>query len=941
MRAAFAALALLAASCAAAPLPLPSPPVEVRLPEPPILESKDVSEKPYLIHQLTARDAGGRTLWVAKISGLKAHAPALDGGAFYLDLSDRIGRLDARGELVWKEQIGASGLGALFPSAEVLLTLGRRGVDVLAIADGAVLRHLPGQAVVVVPTGGFALADGETITRLSPRGEPLASVRLRHFPAADPSGARDLRGGRALGAFPDGTLLTGAPDGSLLALGPDLAPRFQLGVRGGVTRIEPAPGGDLRVLRAGLPPVVITRKGHVRTAQREGAEQTAAHAAVEVRLARERVSEVQGIAAAAPDDVWIVAGHRRYGDDGALPRVLHWDGRAITEVSRPKPAWRPEVISPGGKPVVGVLGLHGVVRGEGGPVLLVATRDLWHGLDEGPVRTDDRAPCLFERDGGGFRERRDLFAAFARLGGSLGSSAPVIAAAGPGGRLVACVDGGCVRAGDGPPRVEPLGEGVGAIDAVAFAGPSLLVGVDRGRDEGHLVLRDGKPWLVEIDGEPLPQIQAIAGAGPDDVWIAFGADRDGGLVHFDGRRFAKAEVPLGVPTGLAATSSALWVAARGGVGLHEGGVVKRIVGIEGSVRIVAAAGKDDVWVGGDDGLWHVTASPAEPDLVLAAAREVEPVIARAALVTPGADDGAWRIERVTLPVEGDAPLRWALGVVARADGTTWLWDDHRLVEVRDGAARRLHQVPIPARLDALRAAAPSGAGEGFFLADGLVRLASGRAVREAFSPPALTAVALAPAGALWAVSAGDDEDLPRVFRRTASGAQIVRGLPEAAWADVAAPADDEIWLVGGLSSTSIGSRRWPAGEGVLVHLEGRSYTHLRAPEGALLALAAGGRGEAWAVGVGGALVHMRGAQLEALRILGAPTLRAVAVGARGEVLAAGDDGALFRWERGELRRLEPATGGFGGTLSGVVAPGERPGWVVGPAGVFRIQPAKR
>jgi hypothetical protein len=197
-------------------------------------------------------------------------------------------------------------------------------------------------------------------------------------------------------------------------------------------------------------------------------------------------------------------------------------------------------------------------------------------------------------------------------------------------------------------------------------------------------------------------------------------------------------------------------------------------------------------------------------------------------------------------------------------------------------------------------------------------------------------------GSTWIVGAAEEDTAPRALIHAGDGLRLVQGLPLAAYADVAPRADDDVWLAGGLSSFEDGTRAWPAGEGILVHFDGRAFTRIRAPDGALLSVAAVGPGEAWAVGQGGGVLHVRGDTVEAFHLVGADdkplrhALRAVAASGRDDVFIAGDAGTLLHWDGRALRRVDTRAAGPEAGFSALIAPSKRPGWLVGPGGVWRV-----
>jgi hypothetical protein len=990
------------------------------------LQEKPTPDDPWRA-QLVALDAAGNALWSAAISRTAGYALAADGCAYYGvgGRKDRVVKLDPRGHEVWSAELPHLGqAGHLLTDGDVVMALGDDRADLLRTSDGSVLAMRAAQEARVDPLGGFALAFEDTITWLSPQGAVRREIQVRSFPPGDPAARR--HGGRyrrrPIAFFPDGVLLTGGLDGSLLALDHEGRPRFQLGLRGDVTSIVPAAGGDLVVTAGGTlarvsaggrvrwetrvsprnlgPPAALPDGTMVMTADdgalhavgeggarlwheplgqgsgpapmvRDGmihpygwsrhpptpiaaahppepvVHPTASLRAEPITLDGKAVRDVQAIVALAPDDVWILAGRLRLDRATRNPRLLHWDGRALAAVAPPKVAFRRERYLEGAVPAAGELDLRSLLRGPKGELLVIAARDDWSTTDESLTDAPHlRAPVVLERAGDGFRERRDLFATLAKLPSTWGyMHGDLHVAAGPRGLLL-CARSTCARAGDGPPHIEEVP--ADGIVAPAFLGDTLLFGAREREPDTSTgsILGGGDTIHARMPGGPLPPVVALAGSGPDDLWAlahdVYGAPTV--LVRFDGHTWTDSRAPLPDLDTLVSTGPAdVWAHGRGGVLRFSGGRWLRPAGVaplggvlSGDTFPIAIAGRDDVWLGRREGLFHLTADPgAGPDLATEPAPIPEASPGRSPRVPVEPPDGAYRLERVTLPVTGEEPMRWAFGAAVAPDGTVWLWDDHRIVEHDGTTGHRLFRTPDDAPLAAHRAVAPAGRGEGFFLAGSLHRVNAGRVADEGDALPDMTAIARGPSGQVWIASASDDDDLPHALVRAGTGTQLVSALPPAAYSDVAVGLGDA-WLAGGLTSTTTVARRWPAGEGLLVHFDGHALLRHRAPDGALLAVAAAGPGEAWAAGVGGSMLHAHGAAVEAFHVEPEVILRAVAVSTAHEAFFVGDAATVLHHDGHTLRRIDAAEAGRDGALTGVVAPGAQPGWVVGPAGIFRL-----
>jgi hypothetical protein len=127
-----------------------------------------------------------------------------------------------------------------------------------------------------------------------------------------------------------------------------------------------------------------------------------------------------------------------------------------------------------------------------------------------------------------------------------------------------------------------------------------------------------------------------------------------------------------------------------------------------------------------------------------------------------------------------------------------------------------------------------------------------------------------------------------------------------------------------------------------VRFDGRTFTRHRAPDGALLSVAAAGPGEAWAVGLGGGVLHAKAGVVEAFHLEREGggrlpvVLRSVAAAGPDDVWIAGDGPTLLHWDGKALRRVDTGTVGQSAALSAILAPGAKPGWVAGPGGLWRL-----
>jgi hypothetical protein len=171
---------------------------------------------------------------------------------------------------------------------------------------------------------------------------------------------------------------------------------------------------------------------------------------------------------------------------------------------------------------------------------------------------------------------------------------------------------------------------------------------------------------------------------------------------------------------------------------------------------------------------------------------------------------------------------------------------------------------------------------------------------------------------------------------------LIRRLdaPIAAYADVAARAPDDVWFAGGRNPTEDHTRSWPAGEGVLVHYDGKAYRTTRTPS-PLLAVAAVGPGEAWAAGVDGVVVHVKDGRAEAFATGASDLLRGVWAAGPSDVFVVGDGPAILHWDGQTLRRVDASAMGPDTALVGVAGDGRGKVLAVGPAGIVAIERTAR
>lgn len=452
---------------------------------------------------------------------------------------------------------------------------------------------------------------------------------------------------------------------------------------------------------------------------------------------------------------------------------------------------------------------------------------------------------------------------------------------------------------------------VGAV--VATGATSWIVDSDRA------LRRDGGAWR----DLKLPDSGALAGTGPDDLWVAGSIWHR--IHHFDGRTWTAHAIPA--PAGDAIHAVArddVW--AGGDDLLHfDGQRWSRVLGLRGSIRSITGT-RDDLWVATGEGVWRGRPWPREaPVTTLPAARSPETApLPPPAPLPLGAREEGYRVERLAFDVPGGARLTGAIDVDTHSD-STWLAAYDRVVEVdllrgRAKLVRKGHFSDCRRCADAMRG-----------------RLLDGG---WSYSRPALdpgwhrdelqldAPVARAPT---FTVGNHADPTRPRAVALGDGGWRYLLGLPAAHWADVASEGDTA-FLAGGLSTSNDGARTWPVGEGVLVHVERDRVTRFRAPA-ALLAVTKTSRTEAWSVGAAGLVVHLQANALSRFTLPSGEWLRAVLVDREGAVWIGGDGGTLLRFD-GRAFHAVPGLGDV--SLTGLAEDARGAILAVGPAAILKL-----
>jgi hypothetical protein len=631
---------------------------------------------------------------------------------------------------------------------------------------------------------------------------------------------------------------------------------------------------------------------------------------------KERDENITSLVAGLPREVLALVCTRTLDEFSEVLRqgcaVLRVSGSRTTRVAVPAKAARSEIFLEGTKPAQAPFVVDALVPGPGPDPWILARRLCWEkiGCESGSCGTPVSAGQILELRGSKIQERRDLFEAFA---GHAIVKPTAAAPVGPTGLV--CFADTCAAGEGSSVRLLPVPDGEMVVSVGRVEGREWVVG------KGGGVFRRQGDSLV-----PVPSykgIRAVAGAGERDVWADF--NQPYFALHFDGAAWTEVPVPAASLDGLVARApDDVWSGS-----VHwDGKRWSRIFGAPRAAGMVVRA-RDDVWTGGD-GLWHGTA-PGPVPVRLPPAPPDEGAIPAPPALPLGAPETGYTVERTSFPVAGAEPLKAARSVSASPDGVLWVQSWDRLLEVDEtGKATKLRRGK-----DAFgRWAHPEAKGRGVTLLERgeLQRLDGDRSIRDDVQLDSHVALSVHGDGngVAWVVGSSADFSAQALVRAAAGPFQPVLGLPSAAWIDVAAAPDGGAWFAGALNAG-------PEGEGILFHARGRlgslATARFRAPA-SLLAVAAFGPDEAWAVGAAGAVIHVTGGAVTRYTLPSGEWLRAVAGTSPADVWIGGDGGTLLHYDG---RAFHPVAHPLGGhaALTGV-ASARGSLWAVGPSGILRI-----
>ncbi len=346
-----------------------------------------------------------------------------------------------------------------------------------------------------------------------------------------------------------------------------------------------------------------------------------------------------------------------------------------------------------------------------------------------------------------------------------------------------------------------------------------------------------------------------------------------------------------------------------------------------SVHSMAAQGKDRVWISSAYGLYRGLLLPTitPVDLprrapILETGPHPSPMVGMPLAETELAN---LTVQRVSLKVQGAAPLTSASWVMASPDQTLHFVDRKRIVVLDKGIATSYSQAASAAQPLAF------AKGDSWLLSKSdivRVHLSKVSATRPvAFSPNALAMTD----DAGWLATCREADANPTAMKWNGTNWSDVPEFPRACYNSVALAGRDSAWMVGGLRTT----KSWPTGAGILVHATGNSLQAYRVPEGALLSVAALSPDEIYAGGYDGLLVHRRGSAQTALRVHGDPWILALAT--KGDIVAIVGEGLVGVLKGGQLFRV-PARLLPAGTWQSAAFDSTGSLWVVGDPGILQI-----
>jgi hypothetical protein len=771
-------------------------------------------------------------------------------------------------------------------------------------------------------TGALIATSALEVARYDKTGAPVWKKAVAPYAASHTATAPAPSGVTAVG-FVGANSLIGMADGALIALDDTTGEeRFRLGVSGPVTRIST--GLDPAVITSDTLELTISATGHL-ISERDltGRGDPIAGRAITVTKTENFERPIVRLVAMSRDEAWLLGGQGTIRDGRPTDRALgHLEGGS----------WKAVRIAPSTTPRLtarrAVFDLFDFGASNGALTLLGG----WLLIPQNDPRDTFQIPWVAERRGQSQKELSDFAEASPPL--PLGDAEMVLSISGD--QVVVCTFADChTRKGGARRPSVRTPKGDARPTAAALFGEELWLATGDSLwrvDHGAFVPISPKRPTASKDA-----IRALGGTSKSDVWVLTDDSQRSpqapanSISHFDGQAWTESRSPVGEPRAIAAVApSDVWIAGVDGAAHFDGARWHPVAGVGRDLYSVAVAKDGTAFFGGKDRVYRAVVDATR--LLISAPSTLADAAPPSDVWTPEPEND-FALERVYIGVRGEATVMGASWGTHSPTGAVWLVDERGVLELGVGKAIRRIKRATPAEQAPLRLAARVN-GDAWFFGDDLLRIETNKvSVVSALSGP-INAIAPRANGLLMlgAVDAGGaTATLLDAEGRTTGYVSA----PRAAYLDIAERAPDDRFFVGARSVNSAGVA---AGEGLLVHYDGRANTTVRGPDGPLHRVAIAGPNEAWAVGEGGGILHISPQGISRAHIASKTRLRDVSISGK-DVWFSGDDGSLLRWDGDVLHAFSPAP--LVGPLTAVLPPIDgSPGWVVGPRCLFRLRRVK-
>lgn len=553
--------------------------------------------------------------------------------------------------------------------------------------------------------------------------------------------------------------------------------------------------------------------------------------------------------------------------------VVRVEGSKISRFGVPEKASKSEVFEVGSQAAKSPFFIDGLVRGPTGDPWILARRISFQRTQsiDSIMGMFGGAGQILELVNGKVRERRDLFSMFAShwLSTPIAASPTDVANTfcfGLESPICAVYTTSKTRFISTP---NPIFKAVTVGKALWLIDQAGAV---------HRLSNDGQRIEPVSPAPPLP-VRDIAGAGESHAW-AIVKDKYT-LLHSVASRWSETPIPVPATTLFVRASNDVWAGRT-----HWDGTEWSTHHSAPPATVAFTIRPADVWVGDADGLWHGVGPGSLPVKLPSPSAKIP--AANAARLVPGSVDSTHVVTPVTFQIDRTTVLRSAMHVSAGSDGTLWFGTLQNTVEV-DSMGRAAVVRQVGQKLQG-RTSLVESKGQGLVLDESerlafdmrdVVRSTDGTKstiLGEQLYHHDLVAVAGLPGGATWILGQAPDlapgspyhldgQDRLRsgltawaefgahAMVRPAKGTpfQPVMGLPSVAWCDVAVTSDGGAFFVGGQSDG-------PSGQGIVFHARGKLGTEQTSEfraQATLLAVGAVSPTEAWAVGAGGTVLHIK------------------------------------------------------------------------------------